>query len=323
VQLITNDEVAAAIAMPEAIDLMRDLFAQIGQGSVDLPERIHVESSDGRDVVLFMPGQLRATRRVGLKVVSVFPRNPAAHALPTISATVLVLDPDTGRVAALLDGAYITALRTGAVTGLATDLLARQNVETLAVFGAGGQAPFQIEAVCRVRSFRRILMWSPRAERAAALAADIATRAKQGIRVEVGRSPDETAEQADVIVTATTSSVPLFDGRLLQRGTHVNAIGAFKPEVREVDDATVARARIFVDHRASAMKEAGDLLIPLASGVITEAAIHGDLADLVLGRVPGRTSQEDITFFKSVGLAAEDLIVAGRVLEKTHGRTRA
>jgi ornithine cyclodeaminase/alanine dehydrogenase-like protein (mu-crystallin family) len=246
----------------------------------------------------------------------VFPQNPVAHALPTISAMVFVIDPDTGRVAALLDATHITALRTGAVTGLATDLLARRQVGTLAVYGAGVQARAQVEAVRSVRSFRRILVWSPRTDRAASLVAEIAASPQDGTKVEVGRSPDELVEQADVIVAATTSSVPVFDGSRLQPGTHVNAIGSFKPTVREVDDATVIRARIFVDHRASAMKEAGDLLIPMASGLIPDTAIQGDLADLVLDRVRGRTSDAEITLFKPVGLAAEDLAIAGRVLDK-------
>lgn len=320
-RFLTSDEVAALVPMPEAIDLMRELFAEIGRGTVDLPDRIALEANGGRDVVLFMPGQLRSSGRLGLKVVSVFPDNPAAHQLPTISATVLVTDPATGRVAALLDGTYLTALRTGAVTGLATDLLARPDADILGVYGAGVQARTQIEAVRCVRALRRILVWSRTRASAATLVAELEARAN-GVQVELGESPDVVAARSDIIITATSSSVPLFDGRALRPGTHVNAIGSFKPTVREVDDATVTRARIFVDHRPSAMKEAGNLLMPIASGVLDEAAVRGDLSDLVLDRVAGRTSAGDVTFFKSVGLAAEDLIVAGRALDKAHERAR-
>jgi ornithine cyclodeaminase/alanine dehydrogenase-like protein (mu-crystallin family) len=315
-RVLTNDDVDALVSMREAIDLMRDLFAEVGRGSVDIPERVVLPANDGRDAVLFMPGHLRSSRRLGLKVVSVFPANPVTHGLPTIAATVLLMDAATGRVAALVEGTYLTALRTGAVTGLATDLLARDDAQVLGIYGAGAQARTQVEAVRAVRSIRHILVCSPTAAHAAVFASELSSGSAEDVRVSVAGSAAEVAEQSDVIVTATSSAVPVFDGRRLRPGTHVNAIGSFKPTAREVDDATVTRARIFVDHRASAMREAGDLLIPMASGAITTRAVCGDLADLVLGRVTGRTSGTDVTFFKSVGLSAEDLIVAGYALDK-------
>lgn len=300
----------------EAIDLMRTLFAEIGRSAVDMQQRTLIPLHDGRDSVLFMPGHVARMNSVGVKVVSVFPDNPSRNGRPTISATILLNDPETGEISAVMDGGYITALRTGAVSAVATDLLAKKNAHRLAVFGAGVQARSQIDAIRKVRHITSVRVFDPDPSRALGLVEELRREGGATGQYAVAASPDAAVRDADIIVTATTSPTPVFAGRLLEPGAHINAIGSFKPGHREVDDDTVRRSRIFVDSLAEALVEAGDLIIPLRTGVMASSAIGASLGDLVLGTRDGRRDDEEITFFKSVGLAVEDIVVAAHVLEK-------
>lgn len=321
--VLTRDDLARLVRMPDAIALMREAFAEIGRGTADVPDRVALGLHGDRDTVLFMPGHLRERGAVGVKVVSVFPENVASRAMPAISAIVLLIDVETGEPRAVMDGTYITALRTGAVSGLATDLLARQDARVLAVYGAGAQARTQVEAILHVRSIDTVLIHTPSRTSAEALAAELSARHGTRCVVSVADDPDAAAARADVIVTATSSATPVFDGRRLKGGTHINAIGSFKPSMREVDDVTVTRASLFVDERAAALREAGDLLIPIAAGLLRPSDVRADLGDLVLGRHPGRQHADEVTCFKSVGHAAGDLIVASEALRRAAGSQRA
>ena len=315
-RILRRSEVERLVQMPEAIDLMRAVFEQVGRGDVEVPERIGLTLNGGRDSVLFMPAHLPASQGVGLKIVSVFPDNQRQHGVSTINGVVLLNDANTGEVTCLMDASYLTALRTGAVTGLATDLLARSDSRVLGVFGAGVQARTQIDAVVHVRPVERVVIYAPTRAHARALAQEIDLRYGPRCRGDVAETPDAVLDEADEIVTDTTASTPVFDGARLREGTHVNAVGSFKPWVREVDTTTIQRARIFVDEREAALKEAGDLLMPMAEGLLQPDDIAADLGELVTGSRTGRHSAREITFFKSVGLAAEDVIVAQRVLQK-------
>lgn len=315
-RILRRSEVERLVQMPEAIDLMREVFEQVGRGDVEVPERIGLTLNGGRDSILYMPAHLPASRGVGLKIVSVFPENQRAHGVPTINGVVILNDAATGEVTCLMDASYLTALRTGAVTGLATDLLARSDSRVLGVFGAGVQARTQVDAVAHVRAIERVVIYAPTRAHARTLAQEIDARYGPRCRGEVAESPDAVLAEADVIVTATTASTPVFDGALLREGTHVNAVGSFKPWVREVDTTTIRRARLFVDQREAALKEAGDLLVPIGEGLLRPEDVAADLGELVGGAATGRRDAREITFFKSVGLAAEDVIVAQRVLQK-------
>jgi alanine dehydrogenase len=313
-RILSARDVRAAVTMPAAIAGMREAFAQLASGSAQVPQR-SVLTQAGRDATtLVMPAWLPQGGQLGVKVVSVVPGNVAAG-LPAVPAVVLLLDAATGQARALMDGTYLTALRTGAASGLATDLLARPEATVAALLGAGGQAPYQLEAICTVRPIERVWIINRTQARAERLAEQVrewpATLRPREVRVAaLGEAARAAVEEADVIATATSAREPLFPGGWVRAGTHVNAIGAFTPDARELPAELVARARIVVDQRAAALAEAGDVTLAIAAGAITAEAIHAELGELVLGTRPGRTSPEEITVFKSVGSAAQDVVVA-------------
>jgi ornithine cyclodeaminase len=315
-RVLGRSEVERLVQMADAIELMREVFEHVGHGRAQAPERIGLDVNAGRDSILFMPAHLPASGATGIKIVSVFPENLRSRGVPTINGVVVLNDPDTGEVSALMDAGYITALRTGAVSGLATDLLARPDARVLAVFGAGVQARTQIEAVMHVRRIERVLVHAPTRAHATALVEEVVARYGPRCAAEVAPDADAALVDADIVVTATTATTPVFDGERLRSGTHVNAVGSFKPWVRELDDATIRRARVFVDQRSAALHEAGDLLIPMRAGLMQADDIAADLGELVLGSRSGRQGVDEITVFKSVGLAVEDMIVAQRVLAR-------
>ena len=314
-RVLRANDVRAALPMPDAIRAMKDAFRQFSSGQADVPLRARLEVPESGGVSLFMPAFLHETGDLAVKAVSVFPRN-IERSLPTIHALVIAFDAKTGAPAALIEGAALTALRTGAASGAATDLLARPESSRLAVFGSGAQARTQIEAVCAVRPIHEVLVFSLDPDGAGRMAADLQGRTASRARIRLADSAEEAVAQADVVCTATTSSKPVFPDGALSAGTHINAIGAFTPEMQEIDPATVARARIFVDSRQAALSEAGDLIQPIRQGLITEASIVAELGEVVAGTRPGRTSPEEITLFKSVGLAVQDAVAAGAILRR-------
>jgi len=306
IRILSADDVRACISMPTAIDVMRDAFASLSAQEVTVPIRLALKTECG--VSFFMPAHLRDSGSAGAKVASMYPGN-VAQGLPAIHAVVLVLDVLTGRPTALIDGTWLTALRTGAAGGLAADLLARQDAKTVALFGAGVQARTQLEAVRCVREITEDRVVSPSGASADRLAAELTD--KLAVRVD---DPNEAIAGADVIIAATNSSTPVFDGSQVEPGTHVTGVGSYTPDMREVDAALVSRARVIVDQREAVMEEAGDIVGPIRDGIFDETIITAEIGEVVLGRVPGRTADTDITFFKSVGNAVQDVAIAARVL---------
>ncbi len=224
----------------------------------------------------------------------------------------LAVDPATGAPLALIEGGSLTAIRTGAASGAATDVLARPDAAVVALFGSGVQARRQLEAVCTVRPIKRVIVYSLAG--AEAFAAEMAGVGPIPADIRLAATPREALAEADVVCAATTSRTPVFDGRDLRPGTHVNGIGAFTPEMQEIDAATVRRARVVVDSLEAALAEAGDLIIPLNAGEISRDHVSTELGEVIAGSKPGRTSTEQITFFKSVGVAAQDAMAAGIIL---------
>ena len=306
-RVLSAADIGRAIDMRASIDAMSAAFTQLAAGRTNVPQRLGLTTDAG--LVLAMPGSLPDEPALAIKVVTVFPAN-AQRNLPSIYGLVLVLDASTGAPVALMEGGHLTALRTGATSGLATKLMARDDAHVVALFGAGVQARTQLAGVRAVRDIREVRIVSRRRELAEQLAREIV-----GIDVCVLPDASTAIRGAHVVITATTSSTPLFDGDDLQPGAHINAIGAYTEHMREVDSATVQRARVVVDTRHGALVEAGDLLIPIREGVIDSKHIVAELGELVNGSVPGRTSTHEITLFKSVGHAAEDVALAHRVLE--------
>ena len=318
-RILARQDIEKLITMREAIAAMEEVFAALTEKEAQVPERTVLTLDRSDNSVLFMAGYLKKTGGVGLKVVSVFPTN-AAKGIPIISAQIMMCDPANGEVNAILEGGYITALRTAATTAVATKYLARGDACNLGVFGAGVQAKSQIEAHREIRNLSRIIIYDIDTTKAEALAQHFQLLGGQSCKCSAAGSPEELVTLSDIIITATTSQTPVFKGDSLLKGTHLNAIGSYKPHVREVDDATIRRSRIFVDSYEHASREAGDLIIPLKTGVIGEHQILGELGELVLGRKKGRQTIDEITFFKSVGLAVQDIAIAQRILEKAvHG----
>ena len=251
--------------------------------------------------------------QMAIKIVSVFENNPL-QGLPLIHALVVVLDTMTGEPVAVMDGSLLTTLRTGAASGVATALLARADAQTVAIIGAGTQGCTQLEAVCEVRSIRRGWVHDLSPERAAAFAAEMGRRLSLELRVAA--SAGEAVRQADVVCTATTSSSPVFDDGDVRPGTHINAVGAFTPQMQEIPAETVLRAKVVIDHREASLAEAGDLLIPLRQGLMSEEHIYAELGEIAARTKPGRESDDEITFFKSVGVAVQDVAAAAEALEE-------
>jgi len=313
IPFFTAEQIRRALPMRRAVEAMREAFIAFSEGRAHIPQRVALPIPEREGITLIMPGYL-PPRDLGLKVVSVFPHNPE-RGLPTLSALVLMLDPETGAPMAMLDGAFLTAWRTGAASGLATDLLARPDAESLALIGAGAQARTQLLAVCAVRPIRRVRIYSRTPERARAFVE--AMRGEEGVPEDIALAPTPEAAvaEADVVCTATNSPTPVFDGRSLRPGTHLNAIGSFTLQMRELDEETFRRAsRVVVDSRAAALVEAGEIVRAIQQGILRESDLI-ELGEIAAGRRPGRQRPEEITLFKSVGLAVQDLVAARWVLD--------
>lgn len=311
-RVLSAADVRACVDMAGAIDAVAGAFEELSGGRAQSPVRLALNAPGG--VALFMPAYLERSGAMGAKVVSVF-RDNAGRGLPAIHGLVLVLDGETGVPQAIMDGTYLTALRTGASSGVATRVLARQDATVLAMFGSGGQSRTQIQAVRTVRDIREVRIVSADAASARALADEL-----EGVDASVVSDPAQAVRGAHVICTATTSRSPVFPGAVVEPGTHVNGIGSYTPEMQEIDAELVRRARVVVDARDAALEEAGDLIIPIREGVVGEDHIRAELGEILAGAAPGRTTDDEITFFKSVGNAVQDVAVATLVLESAATR---
>jgi alanine dehydrogenase len=312
-RILSATDVKASIDMPMAITAMRAAFGQLASGQAVLPQRVGLDTPAG--VSLFMPGFLPADDVAAAKMVSVFPGN-AARGLPPIHAVVLVIDPGSGVPRALMDGTYLTALRTGAVGGLATDLLARKDARVAALFGAGAQARTQLEALLVVREIEEVRVVAGTQDEAEAFAEEMA--ALHGVVVRAC-GVAEAVRGADIIVAATSSATPVFPGELLEPGMHVTGVGSFTPQMRELPPELPARATVVIDEIDASREEAGELIDAVERGLWSWGAVHAELGEIVNGTRRGRGSADEITFFKSVGVAVQDVAVAARVLERAEG----
>jgi len=318
VLILNAAEVRRALPMAEAVAAMKEAFAALAAGRVVMPQRAHLPVARHAGVSLIMPSYVDDTdpqsAALAVKVVSVFDNNPA-QGLPRIQAAVLVIDPATGRPQALLEGATLTAIRTAAACGAATDVLARRDARILAIFGAGAQARAHLEAMCAVRPIEEIRIFSRTPDKVAALIQEFASRPGSQVRLIAVGLPRDALQNADIVCGTTTSHVPIFEDSDLPEGVHINAVGSYTRDAREIPTETVRRALVVVDNRDAAWHEAGDLIQPLEAGIIDRGHIHADLGELVLGKKTGRSDERQITFFKSVGLAVQDAVAARRALE--------
>jgi len=314
--VLNGEDVRRALPMAEAIAGMKRAFAALSEGRVVMPHRAHLGIERHGGVSLVMPAyvDIESGEALAVKVVSLFDHN-AERGIPRIQAAVVAFEPETGRPLALLEGATLTAIRTGAASGAATDLLARPDSRVAAIFGAGVQARTQLEAVCTVRTIESVRICDPRPDAVEGFIADLAAQSPIPDDLRAA-DPREAVADADIVCAATTSAEPVFDDADLKPGAHVNAIGSYQPHVQEIPAATVARALVVVDSREAALEETGDLIQPIAQGLFGPDHIHAELGELVLGRAAGRTSPGQVTLFKAVGVAVQDAVAASIALSR-------
>ncbi|MCX7043872.1 MAG: ornithine cyclodeaminase family protein [Candidatus Sumerlaeota bacterium] len=310
--VLSSADVRQALPMPAAIAAMRTAFALLASGKVHLPARSVIRTPQDDGDLLIMPAIQSEGRRMGVKILSLFPGN-ISRGMPLIHALMALFDGETGQPLAVMDAGSLTAIRTSATCAVATDLLARRDARTLAVFGAGLQGAAQIEAIAAIRKLVKVWVFDPLGDKARMFASEMGERL--GLDITAVQTPQEALANADIVSTATVSATPVFRDADLKPGVHVNAIGVYTPEKREIPVETVTRALLVVDQREACMAEAGDILIPIKNGIIGAGHVAAELGELVLGIKPGRTSEEQVTLFKAVGLAIQDLAAAWQAYE--------
>lgn len=314
-RILNATDVRLALPMTAAVAAMKKAFAELARGEVTLPLRTQLDVSAHGGVALFMPAYATGSDALAMKAVAVYPHN-AQRGLPTIHGVVLVFEASSGRPVALLEGGALTAIRTGAASGAATDLLARPDARVAAIIGSGVQARTQLEAVCTVRPIQEVRVYSTNSEQAEQFAQEMSGQGAIPSCVVVAADADSAVQGADVVCTATTSLMPVFSAGALSPGCHVNAVGAFRPDMQEIPMETVRQARLVVDQREAVLAEAGDVIIPLQQGAIDESHIYAELGAIASGQATGREEARQITLFKSVGLAVQDAVAASVALER-------
>jgi len=312
--VLDNRQIRELLPMTECIELMADALSALARGEVFQPLRTIVRPPDARGLLGLMPAYRAGEQGAfGLKAICVFPGNPAigkdAH-----QGAVMLFSRETGELLALMNASEITAIRTAAVSAVATRLLAREDAEQLGVIGAGVQARTHLAALAAVRPIKRVKVACRNIKHAEELAREM--RQQLSFSIEPVRTNEEAVRGADLIVTATSSLEPVINKDWISPGAHVNAIGTHSPNSREIDSATMAAARIFVDRRESALNESGDYLLAAKEGLVNAESIVGEIGELLIGTKTGRTSPNEITVFKSLGLAIEDVVSADYLYKK-------
>ena len=313
VRFLSRENVIRALPMADAIEAMKSAYGQLSAGQADMPLRGRVSGKkDG--ITLVMPAHLQETAHLGVKIVSVFPKNTEQN-LPIIHAMVLALDAETGQALALLEGGSLTAIRTGAGAGAATDILARPNSAVAAIIGSGVQARTQLEAVCTARNIHQVHVYSPTKENAERFATEMAGYGPIPANIMIANTPEAAIREADIVCAATSSTTPVFDGSHLKDGTHINGVGSYRLDMQELDELTMQKSLIVVDSVEAVMAEAGEIVTAMKNGAIPEDGIHAELGEIINGKKSGRENDEQITFFKSVGVAVQDAISAHIALQ--------
>lgn len=314
--LLNRSELAELLDVDSVLQVVEQGFADYSAGKVTMPVRTTVRGADPPGVLLLMPCAMTESRVLGTKLVSVYPGNPA-RGLPTIGALYVLSDFETGFPLAVMDAGYITGLRTAVASAVATRYLAREDARTLGLFGTGVQAEFHALALPAVRRFERVLVKGTSLDQARAFCERLRDRVPAALEAvdEV-----EPVAQADVVVTSTTSATPLFAGGLLRPGAHVNGVGSHSLGARELDAETVARSRVVVDTYDAAWAEAGDILMAIDEGRIGREHVVAELGEIVLARKPGRESADEITLFKSQGVAFEDAVTASLAYQRARAK---
>jgi len=310
--ILNKADVASVLQMKDCMIAVEQAFAELSGGTAVLPLRTAISPPDG--LSLYMPAYLKKMNALACKVVTVYKNNPEKHNLPTTIGKVLLQDPATGDVICIMNGGYLTAVRTGAASGVATKYLARKDKGQVAgILGAGVQAKMQLWAVCEARTISKAYVYDVSDAAADAFITEMGS--KLNLEIVKARSVDELL-QADILCTATSSPTPLFDGSKVREGTHINGIGSHTPTARELDSAIVKRSKFVGDSREACFKEAGDIMIPVNAGEIPESHFYAELGEIITGMKKGRENDKEITLFKSNGLAIQDTATALLVYNK-------
>jgi ornithine cyclodeaminase/alanine dehydrogenase-like protein (mu-crystallin family) len=312
-RLLTEAQVKSLLPVPDLVAAMESAVARFSAGEVVQPMRNVLMVGPRRGYYGVMPAFIGQPPTLGTKIVTVFNDNHR-RGLPSHLATILLMDPETGALTAILDGRYITEARTAAVSAVSARHLARADAATLAIIGSGVQARSHLEALAEVRPLTHVRIWSPREASRQRFVAEMQGRV--GARLEAADTAEAAVSGADLVVLVTSSPTPVVEDQWIAPGTHVVSVGACRPDHREMAPALVARGRVFVDSRAAALVESGDIVQGIAEGRFEAGHVVGELGELVLGRIPGRTDADQVTIFKSLGMAVEDVAAADLVLQR-------
>ena len=313
--LLDRSTIQGLLDMEKMIEILEQAFGELASGSAVMPQRTAVADGDVNGWYAFMPAQLKTMGALGVKSVTVYKDNPSAHGLPATLATIVLMDSQTGQTLAVMDGGYITAMRTGAVTGLATKYLARKDARVAGVLGAGVQARTQLWGMAAGADLEKALVFSldpPDAQKAFA----DETSEMLGLSIEVASSGRELVESVDILSLATTATTPIIDSEWVKAGTHINGIGSHAVGVRELDTATVVKSKLVCDQVDACLAEAGDVQIPIEEGALSPDDIYGEIGELITGSKAGRENDEEVTLFKSVGLSIQDISAAHYVYQR-------
>jgi len=313
IPFINKEKIASLLSMQECIEVMEKMFRSLAQGGAAQPLRSLMWLPEKKGLLGMMPGYDKTSGVMGIKLISVFHGN-RDKGYPSHQGVVILFDANNGQPLMIFDASEITALRTAAASALATKLLAREDASLLSIIGSGEQAERHIEAILLIRNITRINIWSRNEKNASRLAGKISDR--YNIPVTIYRNTEEAVSGADIICTVTSSSQPVVSGNWITKGTHINAVGSSTPGARELDTSAVLKSKLFTDCYESILNEAGDFLIPRNEGAITESHIQGDLGEVLAGTKKGREDKDEITLFKSLGIASEDIFSCWHIYQK-------
>lgn len=311
--VISEQQVRGLVDIDELIEALEKAHLQYSTDRAVMPVRLVVPLPAIQGRITSMPGFLTDDKALGMKVVTYFQQNPTRD-LPAILATIMLFSADTGKIIAIMDGSYVTAIRTACASAMATKVLANPDSKVVGILGAGVQARAHIEALTRVRNIGAFKIYSPSGVSAAKLQEEMRGRIDSAI--EVVSSAEQAVRDADLVVTVTTAKEPIIKADWLKPGTHINAVGSHRPDLRELDGATLARAKVVVDSRAAIMAECGDILLAIDERSIAPSVVHAEIGEVLAGTKPGRTDESEITLYKSVGIAVQDVAAAHLVYHK-------
>jgi len=316
-KLLSKSDVIKILSMDDQINILEKAFEDLSNGNAVMPQRTPITAPDHNGLVLYMPAYLKGMGALGAKVVTVYKDNIPKYNLPTVLGTIILLDDKTGAPLALLDGGYLTAMRTGGVAGLATKFLARKNAEVHTLFGTGGMARTHAWAVDVAKNIKKLILFSidsieKREEFKNSLKEII------DCEIVIADDPEKAVGESDIVTLITNAKDPIINYKWLKPGTHINGVGAHAPAMREIDSATVVNSKVVCDLVDACKPEAGDLIIPVDEGVWSWDNAHGSLGDVITGKISARENEDEITLFKSVGLAIQDMSTALHVYNKSN-----